>query len=217
MFNFDLQDIIARIPALLIAFAFHEWAHAAVADHFGDPTPRNQGRLSLNPFVHLDIVGTLLVLVAGFGWAKPVMTNPAYYRGNKKRADLFVSAAGPAMNFLIAFVALLVYKLTVHYGALNSTVQLFSTILDQIIVLNVVLGIFNLLPIPPLDGFHVLADLLPDEIAAALYRVEQYGMLILMLVIVTGITGRILGPAFGLVLTFFNATSNGLLRIFGVG
>jgi len=217
MFDLSLSGMITRIPALLIAFAFHEWAHAVTADHFGDPTPRSQGRLSLNPLVHLDIIGALLVLVAGFGWAKPVMTNPTYYRGNKKRADLLVSAAGPLMNFLLAFVAILVYKVIENVVGLSGSWEMIFPILDEIVFLNVILGIFNLLPIPPLDGFHVLADLLPDEAAASLYRIEQYGMMILMLVIITGITNKILGPVSGFIYNIFNIASDGLLRIFGVG
>ncbi len=217
MFNTSLSDIIVRVPALLIAFAFHEWAHAAMADHFGDPTPRNQGRLSLNPFVHLDIIGTLMVLMANFGWAKPVQTNPAYYRGNKRRADLMVSVAGVAMNFLIAFVVLIIYKLVYYFTGGDSYSRQLLSVLDEIVVLNIILGIFNLFPIPPLDGFHVLADILPEELAANLYRFEQYGTLLLLLIILTPVASYILGPVFGVILNFFDLVTNGLLGLFGVG
>ncbi len=216
MFNTNLSDIIVRVPALLIAFAFHEWAHAKMADYFGDPTPRSQGRLSLNPLVHLDIIGTLMVLMANFGWAKPVQTNPAYYRGNKRRADLLVSVAGVAMNLLIAFVVLIIYKLVLYFSGGDGYARQLLDVLDEIVVLNIILGIFNLFPIPPLDGFHVLADILPEELAANLYRFERYGTLLLLLIIVTPVAGYILGPVFGVIYTFFNLITNGLLGLFGV-
>ena len=107
MFGFNLTTLIANIPALLIGFAFHEYAHAWAADRLGDPTPRSQGRLTLNPLVHLDLFGTLMAFLYQFGWAKPVMTNPQYFKGDKLRGRMLVSLAGPTMNLIVAFVALL--------------------------------------------------------------------------------------------------------------
>lgn len=217
MFNMDLSSIIVRIPALLIAFAFHEWGHAVVADYFGDPTPRSQGRLSLNPFVHLDIFGTLLVLFSGFGWAKPVYTNPSNYRGNKRRADFFVSLAGVAMNLLIAFVTTVIVGLVIFFAGGNSNAQLLQQVLWEVVALNISLAVFNILPIPPLDGFHVLVDILPEEIALNLYRYEQYGMLILLFILILPGATTFLEMPVQFIFNLFEVIAGNLLHLFGVG
>ena len=195
MSGFDLPSLIANIPALMIGFAFHEFAHAWVADRLGDPTPRSQGRLTLNPFVHLDIFGTLMAFLYQFGWAKPVMTNPQYFKGNKLRGRMLVSLAGPLMNLLMAFVALLLWYLTMHWLHGSSWSGVIAMMFKAIVLMNLGLGIFNLLPIPPLDGFGVLGGLLPQRLAYRLLAFEQYGMLILVLLLFTDILSRILFPA----------------------
>ena len=195
MSGFDLPSLIANIPALMIGFAFHEFAHAWVADRLGDPTPRSQGRLTLNPFVHLDIFGTLMAFLYQFGWAKPVMTNPQYFKGNKLRGRMLVSLAGPLMNLLTAFVALLLWYLTMHWMHGSAWSGVIAMMFKAIVLMNLSLGIFNLLPIPPLDGFGVLGGLLPQRLAYRLIAFEQYGMLILVLLLFTDILSRILFPA----------------------
>ncbi len=195
MSGFDLPSLIANIPALMIGFAFHEFAHAWVADRLGDPTPRSQGRLTLNPFVHLDIFGTLMAFLYQFGWAKPVMTNPQYFKGNKLRGRMLVSLAGPLMNLLTAFVALLLWYLTMHWMHGSAWSGVIAMMFKAIVLMNLSLGIFNLLPIPPLDGFGVLGGLLPQRLAYRLLAFEQYGMLILVLLLFTDILSRILFPA----------------------
>jgi Zn-dependent protease len=212
----SFSEIIPRIPAVIIAFAFHEWAHAMVADYFGDPTPRSQGRLSLNPFVHLDIMGTLLAIFYMFGWAKPVQTRPSFYRGNKRRADLFVSAAGSATNLLIGFVAIIILNVFVRFGVWDTAEGLVK-ILQEIAKLNVAIGVLNLIPLPGLDGYHILGDLLPEEMGANLYRLERYGMIIFVLLIMTGVLGKVLYPSINFFLEAFQTIVYGILSIFGVG
>lgn len=195
MLGFDLPSIIANIPALLIGFAFHEYAHAWVADRLGDPTPRSQGRLTLNPIAHLDLFGTLMALLYRFGWAKPVMTNPQYYRGNKKRGQMLVSVAGPIMNLLTAFVVMFLWLLIMHWIQGSEWSSIISLIFQSTVLMNLGLGIFNLLPIPPLDGFAVLGGILPDRVAPQLHVLEQYGMFILIILLFTDILGKVLFPA----------------------
>jgi len=195
LLGFDLPSIIANIPALLIGFAFHEYAHAWVADRLGDPTPRSQGRLTLNPIAHLDLFGTLMALLYRFGWAKPVMTNPQYYRGNKKRGQMLVSVAGPIMNLLTAFVVMFLWLLIMHWIQGSEWSSIISLIFQSTVLMNLGLGIFNLLPIPPLDGFAVLGGILPDRVAPQLHVLEQYGMFILIILLFTDILGKVLFPA----------------------
>lgn len=195
MLGFDLPSIIANIPALLIGFAFHEYAHAWVADRLGDPTPRSQGRLTLNPIAHLDLFGTLMALLYRFGWAKPVMTNPQYYKGNKKRGQMLVSVAGPIMNLLTAFVVMFLWLLTMHWLQGSEWSSIISLIFQSTVLMNLGLGLFNLLPIPPLDGFAVLGGILPDRFAPQLHVLEQYGMFILIILLFTDILGKVLFPA----------------------
>lgn len=195
MFDFDLTTLIANIPALMIGFAFHEFAHAWVADRLGDPTPRSQGRLTLNPFVHLDLFGTLMAVLYQFGWAKPVMTNPQYFKGNKLRGRMLVSLAGPLMNLFMAFVALFLWFFTMHWLHGSAWSSVIALLFKAIVLMNLGLGIFNLLPIPPLDGFGVLGGILPERLAYRLFALEQYGMIILLLLLFTDILSKVLYPA----------------------
>jgi len=195
LFDFNLTTIIANIPALMIGFAFHEFAHAWVADRLGDPTPRSQGRLTLNPFVHLDLFGTLMALLYRFGWAKPVMTNPHYYRGDKRRGQILVALAGSIMNLITAFVIMLLWFLTMFWTQGSEWSAIISLVFQSAVFMNLGLGIFNLLPIPPLDGFGVLRGLLPEQFAPQLQVLEQYGMIILIVLLFTDILGKVLSPA----------------------
>ena len=195
MFGFDLVTIIANVPALLIGFAFHECAHAWVADRLGDPTPRSQGRLTLNPFVHLDLFGTLMALLYQFGWAKPVLTQPHYFKGNQARGRMLVAIAGPIANLLMAFIAMLAWVLTVSLLGSSTWSPILSQVFRSIVLLNLGLGIFNLLPIPPLDGFAILRWLLPGRFYKVLNTLETYGMFILVIILFTNILGIVLYPA----------------------
>lgn len=195
MYGFDLVTIIANVPALLIGFAFHECAHAWVADRLGDPTPRSQGRLTLNPFVHLDLFGTLMALLYQFGWAKPVLTQPHYFKGNQARGRMLVAIAGPIANLLMAFIAMLAWVLTVSLLGSSTWSPILSQVFRSIVLLNLGLGIFNLLPIPPLDGFAILRWLLPGRFYKVLNTLETYGMFILVIILFTNILGIVLYPA----------------------
>ena len=195
MFGFDLPTLIANIPALMIGFAFHEFAHAWVADRLGDPTPRSQGRLTLNPLSHLDFFGTLMALLYRFGWAKPVMTNPLYYKGNKQRGHMLVALAGPVMNLLTAFVVMVLWFVTMRWIQDSTWSSIVSLVFQSTVFMNLGLGLFNLIPIPPLDGFAILAGILPERYLPQLRVMEQYGTIILVLLLFTDVFNNILFPA----------------------
>jgi Zn-dependent protease len=201
-------EILAWIIAFVIAITVHEAAHAFMADKLGDPTPRLMGRLSLNPIVHYDPIGTslLLVLVIArafgvpvipFGWAKPVMFDPFNLK-DPKRDSALISLAGPASNFAVAIVLALVLRLI---SSPFSPFYLLTIIIIPIILLNVVLGLFNLVPIHPLDGGKIFVGLLPDDQAAeADLFLKRYGMIILFFLIFPSVNGSsplfaVLSPA----------------------
>lgn len=154
---FDLKAMALRIPALLIAITFHEYAHARMAYHFGDPTAKAHGRLTLNPLQHLDPMGTLTLLLFGIGWAKPVPINPYYFRDYRK-GIFWVSLAGPLTNFLLAFVSLFLFYLL---AVINVGSPLLFEILFAVVWVNIVLGVFNLVPIPPWTAQKYLPFWLP--------------------------------------------------------
>ena len=179
----DLSTIIARVLVLIIAFTVHELAHALTADYLGDPTPRRMGRITLNPLKHLDPSGTILRIVAGFGWAKPVMVNPMNMRGNPRTSMAIVAAAGPLSNLVMAVMAAVFFRVglvsfTQPTGAFSA-----SFLLSEFIWINLVLAFFNLIPIPPLDGSKILFAILPAELVYRLRPLEQFGFLILMAVV----------------------------------
>ena len=187
-----LQRFVLQVPALLIAVTVHELAHALVADRLGDPTARALGRLTVNPLPHIDPLGALAFVLAGFGWAKPVPVNAQAFR-NPLRDMTKVAAAGPIANFLAAFAALVLILVFKPAGLLP---EFALRALSYIYTFNLILGIFNLIPLPPLDGGHFLPYLLPRGAAAALHGLERYGMLILLVLVFTGVIQRILGPVF---------------------
>ncbi len=186
MFDLDIATLLARAVVLLVAFTIHELAHAVVADWLGDPTPRRMGRITLNPIAHLDPVGTIALLVAGFGWAKPVMVNPFNMRGNPRTAMAIVAVAGPLSNLIMAvlFVLPIRFGLVGMEGFLGNTggslIPSTSFLLAQFIWINLILMFFNLIPIPPLDGYKVLTGILPPEMSYRLRPLEQYGFMILL-------------------------------------
>lgn len=215
MFGSDsIQFYIANIPALLIGFAFHEFAHAWVADYLGDPTPRSQGRLTLNPIAHLDFFGTLMALLYRFGWAKPVMTNPLYYRGDKKRGHMFVALAGPIMNLLLAFIALFLWNLTLILFPGSVWTDYISLIFQAVVNMNLGLGLFNLIPIPPLDGFGVLRGVLPDRFSPQLQMLQQYGMFILIILLFTDVISNVLFPAVQWIAYFYQSIISLIIKPF---
>ena len=187
-----LQRLVLQVPALLIAVTVHELAHALVADRLGDPTARSLGRLTLNPLPHIDPLGALAFVLAGFGWAEPVPVNAQYFR-NPLRDMSGVAAAGPIANFLAAFAALVLLLALKPAGVLPEAAL---RALSYVYTYNLVLGIFNLIPLPPLDGGHFLPYLLPRGLAGALHVLDRYGMLLLLALVFTGVIQWILGPVF---------------------
>jgi len=186
MFDLDIPTIIARIIVLLIAFTVHELAHAVTADYLGDPTPRRMGRITLNPLKHLDPFGTIMLIIAGFGWAKPVMVNPMNMRGNPRTSMAIVAIAGPLSNFVMAGIAAIFFRSgLVDINSLMAGADTLSltNLLFQFLYINLALAFFNLLPVPPLDGSKILYAILPAEMVYRLRPLEQYGFMILFLVV----------------------------------
>ena len=201
MFGFSLIDIIAGIPGLIMALVVHEYAHARVAVAMGDFTPKATGRLTLNPVSHIDPIGLLMLLVAQFGWAKPVRINPMNFR-NFKKGELFVALAGPAANLVLAFAAVLLMALWVKLGlAMTYGVKI---VFSLIVLYNINFAIFNMIPLPPLDGSKVLMSFLPPRLSYKLAGLERYSFFILIALMMTPVLGGILVPLQRLILSIFN-------------
>ena len=198
----DIGQSLIIFAVLLFSLTVHEMAHALTADWFGDPTARRLGRISLNPAVHIDPVGTIMLpllgLVAGgfvFGWAKPVPVNPANLK-NHRQDFLVIAAAGPASNILMAVAASQLLGLVPGgLGASEGIPGALATFGFAMVQLNLLLAVFNMLPIPPLDGGNVLAGILPESVAASYDRlVRPYGFVILIVLMATGWLYRLIGP-----------------------
>lgn len=192
----NILSLILSIPGLLIALTFHEFAHGYAAYRMGDNTARYSGRLSLNPLDHLDIWGTLCLLFFHFGWAKPVPINPANFRDQKK-GIIIVSLAGPFANFLLAFVCAVVCKILVSFTATSEIAVFFYQVFLYAEVMNVGLMVFNLIPIPPLDGSKVLMEFLPPRARYEMYRIERYSGIVLLILVWTRVLTPILGTLSG--------------------
>lgn len=172
--------------ALVISLSFHEFAHAFISNKLGDPTARILGRVTINPKAHLDPMGTLLLLFAGFGWGKPVPFNPMYLK-NPKRDSALIAVAGPLSNVLLAIAAALLLRVVGSGGLLGGFLYL-------VIFYNLILGFFNLLPVNPLDGFKVVNGFLPEKLSEQWMQMAPYGVYLLLLLILTGSIGRFLLP-----------------------
>jgi Zn-dependent protease len=185
IFNLSIPTLISRIITLLLAFTFHEYAHAAVATALGDSTPRMHGRLTLNPMAHLDIMGTIVLLFAGFGWAKPVPVNPYAVNRKTKAGMMLVSLAGPTSNLLMGALA----ALPLRFGWVPLTASTSSILpslgdfLLEFLFINLALFFFNLLPLAPLDGEKVITFFLPDHWVEVYDRIRPYSPIILLAIV----------------------------------
>ena len=194
---------ILLAAALILSLTVHEFAHAFVSDKLGDPTAKSLGRVTLNPLAHLDPLGTALLLFAGFGWGKPVPFNPNYLK-NPKRDAALISFAGPAANFILAAFFALTLKLLAGTGVLN---DLTGGFLYLTVFYNLVLGIFNLLPIHPLDGFKVVNGFLPERLSYQWLQMAPYGIFMLLLLILTNTTSKFISASVSFALSILGLPS----------
>jgi Zn-dependent protease len=202
MFDFDIGKIALVVPGFLLAITVHEFTHGYIAYRLGDPTAKLAGRLTFNPIRHLDPIGTLMLVVTQlFGWAKPVPVDPRYLRSPRKDM-LWISLGGPAANLAVAMILALAFHATLFlFGDAITANQGSSLILKPLVYIllygiqiNVVLAIFNLIPIAPLDGAKILGGMLPRRQAYELEKLEPYGFLILIALLVTGAANYVIGP-----------------------
>ena len=174
------------VPAALICVPVHEYAHGYVAWKLGDPTAKQSGRLTLNPLRHFDPVGVVLLILFGFGWARPVPVDTRYFK-NPKRDMAITSLAGPLSNFVLAFLMLVLLSASIRIFSYSAFVQFLINLMLNIALLSIGLGVFNLLPIPPLDGSKILFSFLPERIYYIILRYERYGMIIMIAIIYLGL------------------------------
>jgi Zn-dependent protease len=216
----DPKYFVAFIVALVVGITVHEASHATVAVLLGDPTPRSMGRVSLNPLRHLDPMGSVAMLIAGFGWGKPVMFNPRYLRGDQRMGSALVAVAGPISNVATALIAaLILHNAGWSFSHQDSRIAAQPQYLMLVLValVNVGLAAFNLIPIPPLDGFGFLDNLLPPDVSAAIAPIAQYGPLILLALIFLGpylginFLGTVMGPIVHTIQTMIDATTTLLM------
>ena len=206
--NIDSQIIVLLIPALVFSLSFHEFAHAWMAYRLGDSTAARMGRLTLNPMSHLDLIGSLALLLMGFGWAKPVPVDPRYLK-NPRQDMVKVAAAGPISNIILAIIAAFVLRLLFDTDLLSNSVKTFFIIFMQI---NITLAVFNLLPVSPLDGSQILSPFLEKQFGPDIvWKMQVYGPRVLFIIIIISmvtdihIFSFIITPIFNLfILIFFN-------------
>jgi len=195
--NLNIVDILIRAVVVLVAISVHEMCHGFGAYFLGDKTAKSMGRLSLNPLRHLDPVGAICLLLFGFGWAKPVIVNPMYFK-KPKRDMALVSLAGPVSNFILAFLGILIFKLlsmTMFFYGESILVEVVFSFISNMVWLNIGLGVFNLIPIPPLDGSKIFLQWLPSRVYYDIMRYESLGWMILMVALALGVLDPIIGTA----------------------
>lgn len=208
----QLLGLLLSAPGVLIAITFHEFAHGYAAYKLGDDTAKMEGRLSLNPFAHLDPIGTLMLLVAGFGWGKPVHVNPRNYtrKMSMEKGEAIVSLAGPLMNFLLAIIFTLIYCAIYKFASISfitsSVGYIIILLISSTISINIGLGVFNLIPLPPLDGSKIIMPFLPYNAKQWFINNEQIFYIVFVLIWITGIAGSVITPA-------INDISNGIFAL----
>lgn len=195
MQNFDISLFLMFVVAIVLALTVHEFAHAFVADRLGDDVPRSQGRVTLSPLAHLDPLGSVFILVTyfagiGVGWGRPVQTNPNNYRINRRLGHSLVSIAGPISNVILAGLFALVLR-----SGLVPVGDAFDILLERIIWTNLLLFFFNLIPVYPLDGSHLLANALPPAMTEGYYRImSQFGIFLFLALVISGVLGPLILP-----------------------
>ena len=210
-----LESLLYSIPGVLIAITFHEFAHGLAAYKLGDNTAKMEGRLSLNPFDHLDLIGTLMLIFAGFGWGKPVHVNPTNYtrKISMEKGEAIVSLAGPLTNIILAFIFALIYCAIFKFAGIAfmfSTVgEVIIRLISAIIAVNIGLGVFNLIPLPPLDGSKIIMPFLPYKAKQWFRNNESIFYIIFVVIWITGIASAIISPA-------ISAISSGIMNLAGL-
>lgn len=205
-----LLGILYSLPAVLISLSVHELCHGFAAYKLGDPTAKMMGRLSLNPLRHIDPIGFIALLFFRFGWAKPVMVDSRYLK-NPKRDMAIISLAGPLSNFLLAFLSSFLYVLLMPYAFRSQILYIIFQMVQYLFLINIGLGIFNLIPIPPLDGSKILYSFLPNRIIYKIQPYERYIQLVLILLLLIGALDGIIGVAQRAVFSFFIKIALGVL------
>ena len=203
LMNYSQEDRIAlllTLPAVIIAITFHEFAHAWAADKLGDDTPRIQGRLNLNPMSHIDPMGFMLLMLAGFGWGKPVQINPRNFNRNVRmdRGEMLVSLAGPLMNFGLAIISCIGLVSLMKFANLQYGGILY-TLIDALICINIGLGVFNLIPLPPLDGSKIFINYLPYNARRLVIEHGDIFHIVFLVIWITGLAGLIISPIINLI------------------
>ena len=217
--NGSLMSTLFALPAVLIAITFHEYAHAFVADKLGDETPRMKRRLTLNPLAHLDPAGFVLLLFAGFGWGKPVQIDTRNFNKNigQTKGEILVSLAGPIMNFILsimfAIILGIVYKFAPATFFVTSVGKVIFLLIQECIIINIGLGVFNLLPLPPLDGSKIFINLFSYNVRRWIIEHETYFYYAFLIIWITGIAGYIIAPAIS---GIYNGLMFVVLKIFGI-
>ncbi len=213
---FNLYNILIGVPTTLLALTVHEFSHGYVSTKLGDPTPRYQGRLTLNPLAHLDLVGTILMVITGFGWARPVQVNPRYYK-NEKRGMALVALAGPLSNFLLAFIGFFVGMGIAVFAEKAGNLDMAITIAEIAYFFafrNLCFMVFNLIPMPPLDGFKVLGLIVPNRIYYQILRYEQYVIFALMALSLFGAFDLIIGTGVSFFLALIGKLASAFFGLF---